>query len=348
MLFRHGYGGYYLSLISGLDNYLKSFLFMNHIPVRVGHRCRVALLSFALFSLLEPAWSQQWSGPDASGNIYNTNTGNVGIGTGSAPAKLTVAGAVYAISPDAESHFSYGTYVDPSPGIGYAIKVGSGGIAVTGNAIVPSGRVGIGTTTPGAPLHVVGMNYTNGSIVVDQPVVGGISGWFRGASAGNSNLVIQGGGGNYEAYWITATNGLLKIGANGGVEPAVGAININDNGNVGIETTNTYGYMLAVNGSAIFTQAVVKAYANWPDYVFRPGYRLPSLDSLSHYIRANHHLPEMPSADSVEKNGLDLGGNQAALLKKVEELTLYIVQQQKELSAQRRRISRLEAKMQTR
>jgi hypothetical protein len=119
-------------------------------------------------------------------------------------------------------------------------------------------------------------------------------------------------------------------------------------GNVGIGTTNTQGYALAVNGSAIFTKAVVKLYANWPDYVFLPEYRLPSLDSVSTYLRANHHLPEMPGADSVAKTGLDLGANQVVFLKKLEELTLYIIDQDKrirELEEQNKQLRTQQAKI---
>lgn len=105
------------------------------------------------------------------------------------------------------------------------------------------------------------------------------------------------------------------------------------NGNVGIGTTDPKGYKLAVNGSAIFTSAWVKAHYNWPDYVFHPGYSLLPLDSLSHYIETNHHLPDIPSADSVARDGINLGANQALLLKKIEELTLYVIEQKRELEA---------------
>ena len=104
-------------------------------------------------------------------------------------------------------------------------------------------------------------------------------------------------------------------------------------GLVGIGTVNTFGYSLAVNGSAIFTKAVVKTYATWPDYVFKKGYIRPSLNSLSRYIKANNHLPGLPSADSVAKNGIDLGANQARLLQKIEELTLYIIEQDRKIDA---------------
>lgn len=103
------------------------------------------------------------------------------------------------------------------------------------------------------------------------------------------------------------------------------------NGQVAIGTASTQGYQLAVDGSAIFVQAVVKLYGNWPDYVFKKGYRLPALGSIEEYINANHHLPGMPTADSVAARGLDLGDNQAKLLQKIEELTLYVIDQQKEI-----------------
>jgi hypothetical protein len=103
------------------------------------------------------------------------------------------------------------------------------------------------------------------------------------------------------------------------------------NGNVGIGTTSTQGYKLAVNGDAIFTKVKVKSYSTWPDYVFTPTYKLPSLNEVEALIIQYKHLPDVPSAQEVEKNGLDLGENQAVLLKKIEELTLYVIQLQKEI-----------------
>jgi len=119
-------------------------------------------------------------------------------------------------------------------------------------------------------------------------------------------------------------------------------------GNLAIGTNNAQGYRLAVNGSAIFTKAVVKAFANWPDYVFDPQYRLPSLDSLGLFVRENRHLPDIPSADSVARTGLDLGANQAALLKKIEELTLYTIEQNRQIAEMRERMQRLEGMIEQR
>jgi hypothetical protein len=93
----------------------------------------------------------------------------------------------------------------------------------------------------------------------------------------------------------------------------------------------------------------------WADYVFDKTYRLPSLADVEHYIQQNNHLPGIPSAVEVQQNGLEVGENQAALLKKIEELTLYIidlgkkVQKQAEennaLKEQNKRISSLEQRI---
>jgi hypothetical protein len=92
-------------------------------------------------------------------------------------------------------------------------------------------------------------------------------------------------------------------------------------------------YSLAVNGSALFTKAVVKLNTDWPDYVFSKNYDLPTLVSIEKYINENSHLPGVASAKEIEKNGVDLGDNQAVLLKKVEELTLYLIDLSKEVAA---------------
>jgi len=114
-------------------------------------------------------------------------------------------------------------------------------------------------------------------------------------------------------------------------------------GNVGIGTVDnaswklaTSTYKLAVNGSAIATSMVVKLQANWPDYVFRSDYRLPSLAEVKAYVDQNHHLPDMPSEQEVADNGLNLGEINKQLTKKVEELTLYLIEQNKQLAEQKK------------
>jgi len=101
------------------------------------------------------------------------------------------------------------------------------------------------------------------------------------------------------------------------------------NGNIGIGT-NSPQARLTVNGD-IVSKKVKVTQMGWPDYVFRNDYRLLPLDQVESYITQHKHLPGIVSEQEVGAKGLDLGDNQAALLKKVEELTLYLIQQNKAL-----------------
>jgi len=129
---------------------------------------------------------------------------------------------------------------------------------------------------------------------------------------------------------------------------SMSGLRIDAQGNVGVCTWTTQGYKFAVNGDAIFTKVVVKPYSSWPDYVFDSAYKLPSLEILNRYIKDNHHLPEIPSADSVAKTGIDVGASQTALLKKIEELTLYMIQVNETVKQQQEKISRLEGLLEAR
>ena len=132
---------------------------------------------------------------------------------------------------------------------------------------------------------------------------------------------------------------LMKSGGNVGIGTSSPQATLDVNGNIFTNSKIAIGttdlgkigtYALAVNGSAIFTKAVVKLNSAWPDYVFNPAYKLPKLDSLEQFIKFNQHLPEIPSTSDVEKNGIDLGETQTVLLKKVEELTLFVIEQNKQ------------------
>ncbi|WP_214228806.1 hypothetical protein [Pedobacter sp. B4-66] len=107
---------------------------------------------------------------------------------------------------------------------------------------------------------------------------------------------------------------------------------ISNNGNVGIGTAKPNA-KLAVNGNIRAHEIKVET-ANWPDYVFAKDYQLPSLQKTEQHIKEKGHLPDIPSAEEVKANGVDLGEMNAKLLKKVEELTLYLIDQKKEIQLQ--------------
>lgn len=113
-------------------------------------------------------------------------------------------------------------------------------------------------------------------------------------------------------------------------------------GTVGIGTKVTDGYQLAVNGTAIFVKIKVKPLASWPDYVFGDTYSLPPLDTLERYIRQYHHLPGIVSGQEQRLQGVDVAEQQAALLKKLEENTLYLIDENKRLKSVTTRLVELE------
>ena len=105
-------------------------------------------------------------------------------------------------------------------------------------------------------------------------------------------------------------------------------------GKVGIGTINTYGYELAVLGKILADEVMIKHPVEWGDYIFKPDYNLMPLNELSLFIKKNQHLPNVPSEKEVMENGYGLAEMNEILLKKVEELTLYILEQQKVLETQ--------------
>jgi hypothetical protein len=215
-----------------------------------------------------------------------------------------------------------------------------------------SGNIGVGTTSDnGNLLQVNGNLWTTGLVLP------------TGAAAGK--VLVSDANGN--ASWQTGTVGSgWALGGNTAVDPTTTFLGTTDNstvafrtnnverlridgttGNVSIGTTNAQGYALAVNGSAIFTKVKVKPVANWPDYVFKTGYALPSLPELERYIIEHRHLPGIASEKEVQNDGIDVSEQETVLLKKVEELTLYLINDNKRFEKQeqviREQNARLEA-----
>jgi hypothetical protein len=106
-----------------------------------------------------------------------------------------------------------------------------------------------------------------------------------------------------------------------------GPLIINLQNNVAIGNISPGTYKLAVEGKIGAREVNVLNTTPWPDYVFEKGYKLPTLDELSTYILIHKHLPNIPSADSVNKKGIDLGRMNTELLRKIEEITLYLIEQ---------------------
>ncbi len=229
-------------------------------------------------------------------------------------------------------------------------------------------NVGIATTSPTAKLDVNGNTRLGGNAGVSNDLtVGGnatVNGLLQAAShaniSGNTNIggntgiggsasvgntLNVGGnttlGGNLGVNGNTTVGNVLTVASNANVG---GNLAVNASAHVGVDARvdgrvivgnppSTPGsYMLYVNGSAIATEVKVALQANWPDYVFESGYNTPDLRSWETFIAANKHLPGVPSAAEVSQNGgIELGEMNRVLLQKVEELTLILIAQQKQI-----------------
>jgi hypothetical protein len=123
--------------------------------------------------------------------------------------------------------------------------------------------------------------------------------------------------------------------------------NILTDANIGIGTSSfTDGattYRLSVKGKVRAEE--VKVYNTWADYVFSPDYALPNLKQVETYIAKNGHLQNVPSAKEITENGLELGEMAKIQQEKIEELTLYLIQQNKELTKQNSEIEELKAQV---
>ena len=115
---------------------------------------------------------------------------------------------------------------------------------------------------------------------------------------------------------------------------------LDNTGNLGIGTSDTKGFKLGVLGKIAAEEVKVAIYNNWSDFVFEKDYELPTLNEVEKHIKEKGHLKDIPSAKEVAENGIFLGEMDSKLLRKIEELTLYTIQQQKEIIEQKEKVEK--------
>lgn len=192
-----------------------------------------------------------------------------------------------------------------------------------------------GTTNVYAPLWLgASVVRTNCPLSVNNATNDGISKLIVNGGAKASYFTTRDGAGNN--YYLQAGADYVELYD----QSATGRIMLKA-GNVSIGTLDTKGYKLAVAGNFIAEKVKVKLVANWPDFVFRENYPLRTLEETEAFIKTHQHLPEIPSAAEIKENGQDVGEMNAKLLQKVEEMTLHLIDLQKQLKAQQEEIKQL-------
>jgi len=181
--------------------------------------------------------------------------------------------------------------------------------------IVTTGNNVVNSSNPYAGDIIIGSD-ENGGTRHDASIM-----WWSGSSA---DRISNTGDTFYLSSWNT-TSANIALGAYVG-----GLSYFQSNVLIGKTTQKNSTYILDVAGTIRANSIVVNN--TGADFVFEPSYKLISLPTLEEYITRNHHLPEIASAKEMQTNGVDLGQNQVKLLQKVEELTLYMIEKDQQLS----------------
>ena len=211
-------------------------------------------------------------------------------------------------------------YAVSASNVGYEFRTTNNGGTTNSSTMVLTGdgKTGLGLTDPKGRLDIYQpYNATEPALRIRSNTTAGFT--------DNYNMSIQ-------PSVISSANVGYLFGTtnNGGVYTNYPLV-LSGDGRVAMNTTTpANGYQLTVNGKVICTELRVQL-APFPDYVFESSYNLKPLSQVEAFIKEHKHLPGMPSAVEVESNAMNVGDIELKLVEKVEELTLHLIEQQKEI-----------------
>ncbi|MFI5161961.1 MAG: hypothetical protein ACHQHN_11825 [Sphingobacteriales bacterium] len=292
----------------------------------------VMVITFILAGFLKSQAQSYFSASPYDFSTYGTGANNV-FGWGenfnrtidtrpNTPAGYGVMMINYHTGLTLSAHSGYGGIRFYNQGYPNPYDPSTGAVMVMS---IVNGNVGVGTTTPAKKLTVA-LGGTD-RIWAQGGGDGDGAGNFQSSDAGGTNIWTFGRDNKTTGNFVLFNGSSQRL-------------TVDVSGNVGIGTTNPGSYMLAVNGNVHARQVNVDI-TGWGDYVFKSNYVLPPLSQIKTYVAQYQHLPEMPSERQITQEGLNLGEMNKVLVKKVEELTLYLIRQQEEIKELQIKVRRL-------
>jgi hypothetical protein len=267
-----------------------------------------------------------------SGDVMSiTGDGKVGIGTTNPGVKLAVVTPAnqYGISHN-DGTIQLATYLSTGIDIGghigtvsdHPLRFFTNNNSIAQATLLQNGNFGIGILTPTNPLSF-------------PDVLGKKISLYPG-STGDAGMDVWGSELRLHSDYIGAD---ITFGYDDYVNGFTERMRVKGNGNVGIGTNNPGTFKLAVNGSIRAKE--IRVNTGWADYVFDDDYVLKSLAEIEKYIKVNKHLPDMPAAAELQKDGVDISAMQTKMMAKIEELTLHLIEANKKIEVLEQKLTQI-------